>query len=144
MIIVDTGILVAVANRADRWHQRATALLRARRHEMIVPAPVIVESAWLIHRGRWSHGSRDDVDSSERAARRALRIRAECHRPPGRPPSSTEVTPGLRGRGRPLRRYEPEKTTLTFLCVRSSITEREPIGLRSLTVVSPAHALLSP
>ena len=48
MIIVDTGILVAVANRADRWHQQATGLLRSRRHEMIVPAPVIVESAWLI------------------------------------------------------------------------------------------------
>ncbi len=50
MIIVDTGILVAVANRADRWHQQATDLLRSRQHEMIVPAPVIVESAWLIAR----------------------------------------------------------------------------------------------
>lgn len=50
MIVVDTGILVAVANRADRWHQQATVLLRAHRHEMIVPAPVIVESAWLIAR----------------------------------------------------------------------------------------------
>ena len=50
MIIVDTGILVAVANRADRWHQQATELLRSRQREMIVPAPVIVESAWLIAR----------------------------------------------------------------------------------------------
>ena len=50
MIIVDTGILVAVANRADRWHRAATELLREHRREMIVPAPVIVESAWLIAR----------------------------------------------------------------------------------------------
>lgn len=48
MIIVDTGILVAVANGTDRWHQPATELLRSRQREMIVPAPVIVESAWLI------------------------------------------------------------------------------------------------
>ena len=50
MIIVDSGILIAVANRADRWHVQCTELLRTRRHEMLVPAPVIVESAWLIAR----------------------------------------------------------------------------------------------
>ena len=44
MIIVDTGILVAVANRADRWHDQATELLVARRHEMLVPAPVVRDS----------------------------------------------------------------------------------------------------
>lgn len=50
MIIVDTGILLAVANRADRWHTRAVEVFVAHRHEMLVPAPVVIESAWLIAR----------------------------------------------------------------------------------------------
>jgi uncharacterized protein len=50
VIIVDTGILLAVANRADRWHTRAVEVFVAHRHEMLVPAPVVIESAWLIAR----------------------------------------------------------------------------------------------
>jgi predicted nucleic acid-binding protein len=49
-IIVDTGILLAVANRTDRWHTRAVEVLIAHRHEMVVPAPVVIETAWLLAR----------------------------------------------------------------------------------------------
>ena len=50
MIVVDTGILLAVANRNDRWHEAAVDVFTAHRHEMVVPAPVVVETAWLIAR----------------------------------------------------------------------------------------------
>ena len=50
MIVVDTGILLAVANRNDRWHDAAVDVFTAHRHEMVVPAPVVVETAWLIAR----------------------------------------------------------------------------------------------
>jgi uncharacterized protein len=47
-IIVDTGVLLAAINTADRWHAPCVELLSLRRREMIVPAAVIVETAWLV------------------------------------------------------------------------------------------------
>lgn len=50
MILVDTGPLVAAADDDERHHDICLALLQARRHELIVPASVVVEVGWLIER----------------------------------------------------------------------------------------------
>jgi uncharacterized protein len=54
-IIVDTGVLLAAVNSNDRWHQPCVELLRRRRREMLVPAAVIVETAWLVARELGNH-----------------------------------------------------------------------------------------
>ena len=49
MIVVDTGVLLAVADGADADHDRCDQLLAGRPgRELLVPATVIVESSWLI------------------------------------------------------------------------------------------------
>jgi predicted nucleic acid-binding protein len=42
-IIVDTGVLLAAADADDDDHERCSRLLRDRRGELTVPAPVIPE-----------------------------------------------------------------------------------------------------
>jgi len=46
-VIVDTGILVALADRADRNH-RAAAAVFSLPEPKIVPEPVVVEADWMI------------------------------------------------------------------------------------------------
>ena len=49
MIVLDTGVLLAVADRDDRWHQRSMDLLNhLDSAELLLPAPVIAETAWMI------------------------------------------------------------------------------------------------
>lgn len=48
MIVVDTGVLFAVADEADHDHAACDELLAAHPGELAVPTPVIVESSWLI------------------------------------------------------------------------------------------------
>lgn len=49
MIVVDTGVLLAVADADDRWHAASTALLASyRSDQLILPAPVIPETGWMI------------------------------------------------------------------------------------------------
>jgi uncharacterized protein len=49
MIVVDTGVLLAVADEDDRWHRAGVSLLETyRSDELILPAPVIPETAWMI------------------------------------------------------------------------------------------------
>lgn len=48
MIIVDTGVIFAVADAADHDHSACDELLAAHPGELAVPTPVIVESSWLI------------------------------------------------------------------------------------------------
>ena len=48
MIVVDTGVLFAVADDADHDHDACDELLAAHPGELAVPTPVIVESSWLI------------------------------------------------------------------------------------------------
>ncbi|MDK3255179.1 type II toxin-antitoxin system VapC family toxin [Blastococcus capsensis] len=52
MILVDTNVLVAVANAADSHHRAARELLEAEADRLLVPATVIAEVCHLI-------GSRD-------------------------------------------------------------------------------------
>ena len=50
MIVVDTGPLVAAADRDDAHHESCTAWFDACDDEIVVPAPVIVEVCWLLAR----------------------------------------------------------------------------------------------
>ncbi len=48
-VVVDTGILLAAADADDDWHAQAASVLEGRqRMELVLPAPVAVEAAWLI------------------------------------------------------------------------------------------------
>ena len=49
MLIVDTGVIFAVADRDDRDHAACDELLAAYpASDLLVPTPVIVEASWLI------------------------------------------------------------------------------------------------
>lgn len=50
MLVVDTGVLVAAADRTDRHHQRCAAVLAAETGPMVTTAMVIAECAYLIER----------------------------------------------------------------------------------------------
>lgn len=47
MLVIDTGIFVAVADRDEPHHSASVEALRGR-NDFVVPAPVIPETAWLI------------------------------------------------------------------------------------------------
>jgi hypothetical protein len=48
VIVVDTGVLYAVADRSDADHDACDNLLNTFAGDLVVPTPVVVESAWLI------------------------------------------------------------------------------------------------
>lgn len=50
MIVVDTGVLYAGADEDDDDHRECAGLLSDRARELVVPVPVLVETAWLIER----------------------------------------------------------------------------------------------
>jgi predicted nucleic acid-binding protein len=49
-VIVDTGVLLAAADADDADHRACVGVLRDRRGELMVPAPVVSECAWQIER----------------------------------------------------------------------------------------------
>ena len=55
MIFVDTGPLVAAANRNDRHHHRSVDVLRNSRPPRLVPAPVVAEACYLLARDAGAH-----------------------------------------------------------------------------------------
>ncbi len=48
MIIADTGFWLALANRADRHHEKASAALRGIREELVTTWPVLTETCHLL------------------------------------------------------------------------------------------------
>jgi predicted nucleic acid-binding protein len=48
-LIVDTGVLYALADEDDDWHERARSLLEERPDVLLVPLTVVPEVAYLIH-----------------------------------------------------------------------------------------------
>lgn len=48
-LLVDTGILYALADTDDRWHARARAWLTRNRETVIVPVTVVPEVCYLLH-----------------------------------------------------------------------------------------------
>ncbi|MGH8990165.1 MAG: type II toxin-antitoxin system VapC family toxin [Acidimicrobiia bacterium] len=50
MIVVDTGVAYAAADRDDPDHPASAQLLAAHPGQLRIPTPVIVETSWLIER----------------------------------------------------------------------------------------------
>ncbi|HXS25688.1 MAG TPA: PIN domain-containing protein, partial [Gemmatimonadales bacterium] len=50
MIVVDSGVLVAVADADDAHHGACARLLDERGGDFVVPAPVVVEVSWILGR----------------------------------------------------------------------------------------------
>lgn len=48
-ILIDTGIVIALADRGDSWHQEAVAFLEAYNGRIIVPATVIPEACYMLN-----------------------------------------------------------------------------------------------
>ena len=49
-VLVDTGILLALANKRDANHQATVTLLSSLREALLVPTPVLTEAAYLMNR----------------------------------------------------------------------------------------------
>ncbi len=49
-ILIDTGALFAIADRADDHHEAACSVLAEIHEPLIVPAPVVVEAAYLLQK----------------------------------------------------------------------------------------------
>lgn len=47
-LLVDTGALYALADADDSWHRRMKTFIQGIREALIVPAPVLVEAAYLM------------------------------------------------------------------------------------------------
>ena len=48
-VVVDTGVVLAAADADDSWHGPASAVVEERpADQLVLPAPVAVEAAWLI------------------------------------------------------------------------------------------------
>jgi predicted nucleic acid-binding protein len=48
-LLVDTGVLYALADRRDDWHTRVVAYLGGVEESLVVPVTVIPEVAYLLH-----------------------------------------------------------------------------------------------
>ncbi|MGH3500369.1 MAG: PIN domain-containing protein [Nocardioidaceae bacterium] len=66
MIIVDTGVLYALADRADAHHQACAYWLTATHDPVVVPSPVVAETCYLI--GEYLGRSRKRSSSTESQA----------------------------------------------------------------------------
>ncbi len=49
-LLVDSGILFALMDRTDSWHERARQYLERNRELLLVPATVLPETAFLLRR----------------------------------------------------------------------------------------------
>ena len=47
-LLVDTGILYALADRTDAWHERAWRYVRSARERLLAPVTVLPEVAYLL------------------------------------------------------------------------------------------------
>ena len=47
-LLLDTGVIYALADRDDAWHQRATAYVDETRELLLAPVTVLPEAAYLI------------------------------------------------------------------------------------------------
>jgi predicted nucleic acid-binding protein len=48
-LLLDTGVIYALADRDDRWHARCVEYLKRTREMLLVPVTVIPEAGYLIH-----------------------------------------------------------------------------------------------
>lgn len=62
-LLLDTGILYAVADADDHWHEPARNLLRATRETLLVPVTVLPDVAYLLATRLGHRAERRFVDS---------------------------------------------------------------------------------
>ncbi len=48
-VLLDTGVIYALADTDDRWHRRCRDWLRTNREPLLAPTTVVPEAAYLIH-----------------------------------------------------------------------------------------------
>lgn len=48
-VLIDTGIIYALADRSDAWHLRARTFVENFKGALIIPATVIPEACYLLH-----------------------------------------------------------------------------------------------
>ncbi len=48
-VLIDTGIIYALADRTDTWHTRAVNFTTTFRGKLLVPSPVISEACYLLN-----------------------------------------------------------------------------------------------
>ena len=72
MLVVDTGVLVAAADRSDRAHPQCLALLQSVNEPLVTTGLVIAESAYLIERELGSRAEALLFDSIVNGALRVL------------------------------------------------------------------------
>ena len=48
-LLIDAGILYAMVDRTDAWHERIVAYLEANKPTLLAPATVLPEAAYLVH-----------------------------------------------------------------------------------------------
>jgi uncharacterized protein len=128
VIVVDTGILLAAANRDDRWHREAVEVLAAHRREMLVPAPVVVETAWLIARDLGNHAEAGFVAAAGRGEFRIVDLEPVDYQ------RASEI----------LAAYADNDFGLVDACVmaiaeRHQITTIATVNPRDFRIVRPAH-----
>jgi predicted nucleic acid-binding protein len=48
-IIIDTGIVIALADQSDAWHQRSLGFISAYNGKVIVPSTIIPEACYMLN-----------------------------------------------------------------------------------------------
>ena len=87
-LLVDTGILYALADRRDAWHRRVVAYLTASPQSLLAPATVLPEVTYLLRERIGAQAERAFVSSVARGeiavtysfsdwARRCKRVQSE-------------------------------------------------------------------
>jgi predicted nucleic acid-binding protein len=62
-LLLDTGVLYALADRDDAWHARATAYLDRTRELLLTPVTVLPEAAYLIRERLGANAERQFIES---------------------------------------------------------------------------------
>ncbi|HXG55657.1 MAG TPA: PIN domain-containing protein, partial [Vicinamibacterales bacterium] len=62
-LLVDTGVLYALADRNDRWHERSVEWLAATRDRLLIPVTVLPEITYLLHTRLGSRAERAFIAS---------------------------------------------------------------------------------
>jgi uncharacterized protein len=62
-LLVDTGILFALADRNDAWHARVVTLMKANREPLLAPVTILPEVAYLLASRLGTHAEQAFVRS---------------------------------------------------------------------------------
>ena len=62
-LLVDTGILYALADRSDAWHARVVAMVKTTREPLLAPVTILPEVAYLLAARLGTHAERAFVQS---------------------------------------------------------------------------------